>query len=236
MASTRSGVEVERLERVYREYMPRVASRWDSSNTGNRAILAQLERGIADELARAGLLPLAERSVLDVGCGYGHFLWLLESLGAQTSRLHGIDLLAERIAHAASAHPQISFTVGNAEELPYPDRSFDLVMLLSVLTSVLDVRMREAIVAEVSRVLRPGGAVLWYDFRFDDPWNPNVRGIGRRELGRCFPGWTHSVRTITLLPPLARRLGPLTPALYPTLAAVPLLRTHYLGLLEPPAA
>ena len=223
--------EVERLQSVYREYMPRVAGRWAPRNPGNEAILAELERRLVAILLAQPGPALAERRILDVGCGYGHFLGLLARLGAPPSSLHGVDLLAERIEEARSRHPQIDFRVGNAERLPYPDGAFDLVLLFSVFTSILDPRMRAAVAAEVTRVLEPGGAILWYDFRFDNPRNPNVRGIGRREVARIFPGRAGRLRSVTLLPPLARRLGRLTPALYPALAAVPPLRSHYLGLL-----
>ena len=51
---------------------------------------------------------------------------------------------------------------------------------------------------------------------------------------RCSPGGMATLRLVTLLPPLARRLHALTPVLYPVLAAVPPLRTHWAGLLERP--
>jgi ubiquinone/menaquinone biosynthesis C-methylase UbiE len=221
--------EVERLRTVYRQYMPRVAGRWDARNGGVLAILDELERQVAAVLVDE---PLPELRVLDVGCGFGHFLGLLERLGARPEHLHGIDLLAERIGPARSAHPTFDLRVGNAEELPWPDRSFDLVLVFSVFTSILDARMRAAVAGEVTRVLEPRGAILWYDLRFDNPWNPNVSGIGRREVQRLFPRHGGQLRTVTFLPPLARRLGPLMPAIYPVLAAVPPLRSHRLGLLR----
>jgi len=224
--------EIERLQSVYREYMPRVAARWSPENRGNQAILAELERRVSRMLSGSGLVPLGERRVLDVGCGHGHFLGLLQSLGARASNLHGVDLLAERIAYARSHHPGIRFSVGNAGELAYPDHFFDLVLLFSVLTSILDPEMRKRVAAEVTRVLKPGGAILWYDFRFDDPWNPNVRGVRRTEIATYFPDCRRRLQSVTLLPPLARRLGPFTSVLYPLLARVPTLRTHNLGLLE----
>ena len=75
---------------------------------------------------------------------------------------------------------------------------------------------------------------MWYDFRVGNPWNRHVRGMSRRHLRALFPGWRGTFRLVTLLPPLARRLHALTPVLYPVLAAVPPLRTHWAGLLECP--
>lgn len=224
--------EARRVRAVYREYMPRVSGRWRPENRGNRAILAELEGNLAALLRSRGLVPLGGRTALDVGCGYGHFLGVLASLGARREDVHGIDLVEERVAHARSAQPGVDVRVSNAEEIPHPDGAFDVVLLFSVLTSILDAGMRMHVAREVARVLRSGGVIVWYDFRFDHPTNPNVRGIGRREVERLFPGFDANLRTTTLVPPIARRLGPLTPALYPALASIPALRSHYLGTLE----
>jgi ubiquinone/menaquinone biosynthesis C-methylase UbiE len=226
--------EIERLTNVYREYSPTVAGRWNTENRGNLMIRAELERKIEDLLRSRELLPLTESKILDVGCGYGFFLLAMQVLGASPANVHGIDLLPERIEVARSTHPGIALQVGNAEELPYTDASFDLVILSTVFTSVLDPTMRANIAGEVSRVLRREGSILWYDFRYDNPWNPHVRGMRRADVAKVFPGFALDLETVTPLPQLARRLGPLTSTLYPVLAAVPVLRTHYLGLLTRP--
>ena len=59
--------------------------------------------------------------------------------------------------------PISNLTIGNGEELPYGNGTFDLVLLFSVLTSILDPRVQANLAAEARRVLRPGGAILWYD-------------------------------------------------------------------------
>jgi len=228
----RTESEATRLRNVYREYMPRVASRWDPENRGNRWILTELERGVADVLRSRNLLPLGDRQVLDVGCGYGHFLGLARELGAKPGNLYGIDLMEERVGYARAANPGVDFRVGNAEALPFDDASFDVVLLFSVLTSILDAQVRSRVAREVARVLRRDGVIVWYDFRFDHSNNPNVRGVDRAEIARVFPDFTAGLHTMTLLPPLARRLGRLTPMIYPALASIPALRSHYLGVLE----
>ena len=59
-----------------------------------------------------------------------------------------------------------------------------------------------------------------------------VRGLRRPEVAQAFPDLVCSFQTLTLAPPLARRLGPFTATLYPMLGTVPVLRTHFLCLLE----
>jgi hypothetical protein len=83
-------------------------------------------------------------------------------------------------------------------------------------------------------VLRPGGAVLWYDFRYGNPRNPNVRGLRRAEIAALFPGFDERLELVTLMPQLARRLGRITSVAYPALARLRPLRTHYVGLLIKP--
>jgi len=225
--------EVKRLAKVYHGYRqdPAVQARWSAANAGNRWIAEERAREIASLLHSHGFVPLQQRRVLDIGCGYGGVLASLTDLGAQPCDLYGIDLLPDRIEVARRTHPDIHFACGNAEYLEFPDAYCDLVLLFTVFSSILDDRMAGNVANEVRRVLKPGGAVLWYDFRYNNPWNPHVRGMTKRHIRSFFPGFEMHLRTITLLPPLARRLGRLTPVLYPLLAAIPPLRTHYLGLL-----
>lgn len=226
--------EVDRIRKAFRSYQEEGIDlqRWSSENPGNREMLRERYAATHALLAAHDLLPLAGRKILDVGCGGGGELAHLLSWGAQAGHLHGVDLIPERITAAREAHPELAFSCGNAESIDYPDGTFDLVMLITVLSSILDPAMAHNLCAEAMRVLKPGGAVLCYDFRFGNPYNPNVRAVTRRELIRLFPGCGMRARSLTLLPPLTRRLGRWTEALYPILARVPFLRTHNLTCLK----
>jgi ubiquinone/menaquinone biosynthesis C-methylase UbiE len=229
--------EVERLAAVYAEYARTRAGerRWSPDNAGNRAMLAERGAALRVALGAHGFLPLGERPVLEVGCGTGEVLAGLLALGATPGALRGIDLLPETIAVAQHRHPGIRFEVGNAEQIRQGDRDVEMVLAFTVFTSILDDGMAGRVAAEIDRVLRPGGAVVWYDFRVDNPRNRHVRGLGRRAIATLFPGYGVHMRSITVLPPLARRLGRATSWAYPLLARLPALRTHYLGLLRKPA-
>jgi SAM-dependent methyltransferase len=225
--------EVERLRRTYAARATR--QDWDGTQPGNRMILAERARAVAALLGRHGFVPLAGRPVLEIGCSHGGVLASLLGLGARPEDLLGVDLLADRVAEARRRHPTLRFEVANAEELPFPAARFDLVLAFTVFSSILDDAMARRVSAEVRRVLRPGGALLWYDFRVDNPRNPDVRGIPPARLAALFPDLRGERRTLTVAPPLARRLGRLTPVAYPLLAALPPLRTHVLALLRAPA-
>lgn len=229
--------EIERLKRVYKTYSldPSVQARWDARNPGNRAIMAERQREVARCLASNGMFPLGGYRILEVGCGTGEVLAGMQSLGAHPGNLHGVDLLPEQIKLAKSRYPSMHWYYGTGETLHFRSASFDLVILFTVFSSILDDGVASGVANEVVRVLQPGGAVLWYDFRYGNPRNPNVRGVSLRQMRRMFSSLTVRVRSISLLPILARRMSWATPTLYPVLARFAPLRTHYLGLLLKPS-
>jgi 2-polyprenyl-6-hydroxyphenyl methylase/3-demethylubiquinone-9 3-methyltransferase len=99
------------------------------------------------------------RAVLDLGCAGGFMAEALEDRGA---RVTGIDPAAEAVAaaaaHAAEAGREIRYDVGVGEALPYGDGDFDAVVCVDVLEHVSDLTR---VLAEVARVLRPGGLFLF---------------------------------------------------------------------------
>jgi hypothetical protein len=94
--------------------------------------------------------------------------------------------------------------------------------------------MEEGAAREISRVIRPGGWLIWHDLRYDNPSNKGVHGLSERGIERLFPDWARELDTFTLIPPIARRLGRTTPTLYPVLHAIPPLRSHLIGRLRCP--
>lgn len=190
------------------------------------------ERATLRVLQQAGLHPLTHLDLLEVGCGGGGVLLDLLRWGADPVRLHGCDLLPERVASAHRRLPHsTTLAVADGGALPYPDARFDLVLQFTVLTSVLDEALRRRIAQEIWRVLRPGGAVLSYDFRFQGR-NPAVRGLHPREVRELFPEGRFTHRRITLAPPITRRLARWSWFACELLHAIPWLRTHDLTLVQ----
>lgn len=68
--------------------------------------------------------------------------------------------------------------------------------------------------------------MLWYDMRQPNPRNTATRSIGRVELRRLFPTLSGEIRSLTVNPVVARRLGRVAPRVYPLLRTVPLMRSH----------
>jgi len=225
--------EEARVREAYARRRP--GDRYAFSNPAHLFMMQEREAATLALLGREGLLPLAERTVLEVGCGGGQWLLDLVRWGARPDRLHGVDLLPERIAQARRlCAPEVTLSRSGATALPYGDRMFDLVLQATLISSILDPEVRRAIAREMWRVLRPGGAVLWYDIRVDNPRNADVRRVDREEIVQLFPGCQAVLTRVTLAPPLTRLLAGRSGALARALALVPVLRTHYLGLVRKP--
>lgn len=229
--------EVARIRAAYEGYTASglAESKWSQWNEGNQAIRLERECKARELLQNAGFFPLAEKRILDLGCGTGEQLEAFLAWGARPENLCAIDLLQERVRAAKQRFPQIALEVGNAESLPYATGTFDLIAVFTVFSSILDPGMASNVSKEISRTLARGGAVLWYDLRWNNPFNRHVRGISSRRIERLFPGFRIVLESLSLLPPLVRRLGALTRRLYGPLGWVPVLRTHFLGLLSKPS-
>jgi ubiquinone/menaquinone biosynthesis C-methylase UbiE len=100
--------------------------------------------------------PLAKRRVLDCGCGAGEYVRALLARGADA---WGVEFDEKKLAEGAARDPALAarLSVGDLESLAFPDASFDTALLNEVLEHVPDDR---AALAEVRRVLRPGGRLI----------------------------------------------------------------------------
>lgn len=206
--------------------------RYSLTNPSNLFIRQGQQRALLHGLARAEALPLGSKRILEIGCGRGQWFGVFEDFGAARKQLAGIDLDAARVAEAKERFPEGDIRTGDATRLPWPDASFDIVFQSTVFTSILDNGVRRECAREMLRVLAAGGTILWYDFRYNNPSNPNVRGISRREIEALFPGCTVDLEPVTLAPPLARRIVSRSWLLAAGLERLRLLNTHLLGVIR----
>ena len=131
------------------------------------------------------LVPLpAGADVLDLGCGAGDDLRALaERIDGSDARFVGIDAQEKKIAEARerTSDPRCDFRVERIESsLPFDDASFDLVLTQEFLECVVD---PAAIVAEIARVLKPGGLVVASHYDWDtQTFNASDRERTRRVL------------------------------------------------------
>ena len=227
VAAERERIQLE-YQRRAREINPDLYAAWQPAS---RFMIESRNRAGAEMLHRLGVFPQAGDECLEVG--FGNVGWLTELIGwgVSESNLHGIELNPGRANRARKILPAADLRIGDAVELPWEDRRFQLVVASTLFTSVLDNEVRGLIADEIVRVLAPGGALLWYDFAYNNPRNPNVRGIGRAEIKKLFPELVGKIRTVTLAPPLTRLIAPRWWTLASFLEAIPPLRTHLIAVL-----
>lgn len=106
------------------------------------------------------------RAILDVGCGTGRLLIAAEHT-FPNARLEGVDAAVEMVKRSQGMLPaasRITFRQSTAERLPFQDAQFDLVFSTMTFHHWSDQR---AGIAEVARVLKPGGRWLLADFIVD---------------------------------------------------------------------
>src|SRR5213593_4677584 len=144
---TGAGLPMPGRQAILREYArlaPGYDGRWSS----------YIQAGVRGTLARLGARPAG--AVLDVGCGTGALQ------AAPGVRLAGLDPSPEMLAVArGKLAPAVELRVGWAEEIPYGDATFDVVVSCSVFHYL---RRPMAALAEMARVLAPGGRLVITDW------------------------------------------------------------------------
>lgn len=123
----------------------------------------RLHHEITDRTADLAVAAIASPgSVLDVGCGTGHLLRTLARRYPDARQLCGIDAAPQMIATASAVgdDDRLSFAVGLAEDLRYPDGTFDLIVSTTSFDHWTD---QQAGLVECARVLRPGGHLVLVD-------------------------------------------------------------------------
>jgi ubiquinone/menaquinone biosynthesis C-methylase UbiE len=225
--------DLKRLRNEYAGREHRFADKhfYSAFNQANLFAIQQRERSIWSVLSRHGFQNLKERKVLEVGCGDGGVLINFLVNGADPLKIHGIDLLYSRLKHAKKKLALSWMVNADGQSLPYSSETFDLVLQFTAFSSILDDQIKSNMAADMLRVLKPEGAVLWYDFWLN-PTNPQTRGIRPKEIRKLFPDCSYDLRKITLAPPIARRVVPISWGLALFLESLTIFNSHYLVLIR----
>lgn len=158
---------------------PPMALPLDTSDEPNRYSIQLYHRTAAQ-------VDLSGKEVLEVSCGHGGGASYLVRTFRPASYT-GLDLNTAGIDYCRKRHnlPGLDFVQGNADDLPFPDQSFDVV--LNVEAAHLYFRFSRFL-AEVARVLRPGGNFLYADLRLRDlvpKWEEALANAPMRMLSRA---------------------------------------------------
>lgn len=222
------GLATIRAEYARRDHDARYNDRYAPTNPAALLEIQQRQQAVAALLRRTMPRQVSALRLVDMGCGTGGPLQHWIGLGLAPEHCTGVDLLPERLAPAQTRLPvAVGLVAADAGRLPFADASFDIVSQFTMMSSVLDDAIRERAAAEMLRILKPGGMIVWYDFWLN-PNNRRTRGIGRREIRRLFPGCSYDVQRVTLAPPIARRLAPFSPLACRCIEALRAFNSHYL--------
>ena len=226
--------ELLRLRKEYEDRKSRFSgsNRYSLFNPANLFAIQQRQRTIIKLLQKRGFTTLSDLRILEIGCGSGGVLSEFMSFGAFPGNITGVDLIHDRLAHANAWLPGSYFINADGQFLPFPAKSFDLVIQFTALSSVLDPAIRQKICIDMLRVLRSSGFILWYDFWLN-PTNQQTHGIQIAEVRSLFPDCFIEFHKITLAPPIARRVVPISRTFALLLEKLKIFNSHYLASIWP---
>ena len=224
---------MDEIERIKQAYAKRdKANLYSYYNPAALFIYQERERAILQTLSESGFDNLSQKRVLDIGCGYGGVLRDFVKYGAAPENCVGIDLLPERIEYAKKLSPAMDLRCENAANIGLDDGSIDIVLCSTVFSSILDKDMKQNLAKEMLRILSPEGLIIWYDYHMDNPKNPDVKGVTKKEVRELFPECEIKLKRIIPAPPILRLLAPYSILICYLLQKFWILNTHYIGTIR----
>jgi ubiquinone/menaquinone biosynthesis C-methylase UbiE len=227
MKDQRDSEALEAIRKTYRERDAKIDTRYDPLNSSVFMSKQEKSRALIKILKQSGTPNIRDAKILEVGCGGGANILELIGLGFAPRNVYANELLPGRIREAGRRLPnEINWLPGDASSLPLREGEFDYVLQSTVFSSILDNALQEKLAAEMWRLVKPGGGIIWYDFCYDNPNNPDVAGVGIGRVGELFPFGKISSTRLTLAPPISRAVCQIYPPLYSLFNLLPFLRTH----------
>ena len=196
-------------------------------NVGDRFIKKERDKEIYQFLINNKSFS-KKNEILDFGCGEGFIMKQLVGWGADQKQLIGVDTSEERIKKAKSRFESLRFLHIN-DKIPFSDDKFTIIVVSTVFSSIIGKSERVFWAQEIDRVLKKGGAIIFYDMKMNNPFNFKTKKISKNELKHLFKNYSIKTKTITVLPQLSRIISFFSPKIYPFLTKLSFLHTHYIS-------
>ena len=193
--------------------------------------ITQLNKSLNHLFHQEESSTVKNRKILEIGCGSGGVLQNFLKFGVHEDSMFGVDLLFRRLLTAKSVLQQAKFINSDAQYLPFPGDLFDCVLQFTAFSSILNMNIKMNMASEMLRVTKEDGAIIWYDFWWN-PTNPQTEGIKPAEIRKLFPECNFIFRKITLAPPIARKVVPLSWPFALLLESLKIFNSHYLVLIK----
>jgi ubiquinone/menaquinone biosynthesis C-methylase UbiE len=221
--------DLERLKKAYflRKQQTKLLDRYSLLNPSNLFAVQMRQSSMFPILTKHGFFKLNRKNALEIGCGTGSILLELQTLGFPAKSVFGIDILSDRLSESKKILPLNPLLNADGQNLPFKSCRFDLVLQFTAFSSILDDKVKITMASEMLRVLKPDGLILWYDFWLN-PINKQTKGIRRDEIHTLFPSCSFEFHKITLAPPIARMMVPVSLTFCAFLESLKVFNSHYL--------
>jgi len=191
--NSKSKKRAEKIINYYKEDL-KLEKKWENPsyiynlrNPSGLYIFQKMQRFVVEMLNKNNLY-IADKKILDVGCGYGNWLRFFTEIRGTSKKLTGIDITPHKISKAKELNNGIDFIVGDVINLPFPDNCFDIVTQFFVFEHLLEDTALMKAKKEVLRVLKNEGIFIWYDLLPFPKGNKNInRGYSVNDLKTLFP-------------------------------------------------
>lgn len=187
----------------------RYAKRKDNSPSYNSTyskFIVEERNKIYSHVIKQYFKDIKSIKILEIGAGSGGNIDFFKSLGILPQNIYANELLKDRVVDLRKNHPDIHIIEGDANEIS--ENEFDVIFQSTVFTSILDNEFRIKLATKMWSMLKANGIILWYDFAYNNPKNPDVRKVTKAELTALFPKSNLTyIKKVTLAPPIGRRVG-----------------------------
>ena len=203
--------EKERINKIYSEYNENMTWKERYSIFREEVICSvqEVERkklALLKKVEFAGKLQFCK--VIDIGGGSGSNVLRMVEYGVPPENIVYNEIFEPRYKNALKRLPRDTETIlCDACELDKThNERYDIVCMNTVMTSILEDEIRIRLANRIWKIIKPGGGILWYDFKYNNPKNPNVKKVTTADLNNLFPEGKISIKSATLAPPIARSL------------------------------